>query len=1061
MATDGDIFEVLNLNDSSDDEFGFNYVPLIERDLEEDGDDEVRVQETNLNPLLFVPSKYYCFKRELAEYLIHCLEDGVKATPETIVMLDSNFLHQGDTPLNVFHQAVLKKWRHYEKSFGVQTNENGERRLFNKVEKYTHLFIPYIDEWTSIIKSAHLLENIHQSLKKTMSNIANQGWLVGAHLNGMPRLYIEEVIKECSSCDYGQKRSERVISVNTRSRGYREYNEHYTIPIGEKENFIQDIKAKHVVHLKLIQVYKKVRPYAAKVSIYVCHRGREFRGKKIDQNDSSESLRLRSSAKYVGCTFRLKIVEPEQEGQVIEMYVNSAHSGHVPGSKTDCYFLPVHQSAIHNCAEMLRNLNNIPFTLAYSKKCEEILRKKAPVHEQETFRFFLDPKEASNLSYRLQLNERCGEDDWETVKEMVPKWIEKKMCIFYQPYSLEHPVYEKRPFVLVMQTPDMLERAKTITEGASWAIDSTFKTNQWGMPLYAGVCPNTSGLGMPIFLMLCSADKDSGQEGTALWLTMRVVFKNMGAIRPNAIVIDKSKTELNAISKAINEDVWCWKNGEIGGTQTKCILLLCWFHAKKAWVEALLSKLDETRRNDLYQAMCSMLESITEEQFNDTYSKFKITYANDKKVLKYVEKGWAGENSPWKRMWPRFSRMFKHAHVNTTNLAERMWQYIKYTLLNGKVNRRLDELIIALIGHPETGRRFGGSTLIEYYDDAHWLSESRKYSLRGGDRSRNAKLQRARKLVQRYKLDPTSNLEVLDECCMEFSIRSQTHSSKWYTVSLSREWCECDDYGPICKHMWAVKMIVNEQFQHLQDLLPSMYEPLGFINRFDEQTTEDISLAEIQESVDVGTSGRLEDENVVVEGDSLMQKFISDFLGTTSNLMTTERMEALTLDQYETIRDAGQSFLAVLEGAMGLEPRPSQIPMPRAGSSITQVQFHVTNTRLGHGNQRKKRKLTSNDEVLDDEEESTPGSRRPTGTQELRRTQRVQKKRTRVKLPKLLKEACPECADLNIFFDDVTTTECRNCQCLIVRGVVTTAKENDGPIVDQDLEQFFEELGIN
>jgi hypothetical protein len=75
------------------------------------------------------------------------------------------------------------------------------------------------------------------------------------------------------------------------------------------------------------------------------------------------------------------------------------------------------------------------------------------------------------------------------------------------------------------------------------------------------------------------------------------------------------------------------------------------------------------------------------------------------------------------------------ANANTTNLVEHMWKYVKYTLLDGKVNRRLDALIIAIVGYLETGLRFWGLTLVEHYDDAHSLSESQKYVLRGGDRT--------------------------------------------------------------------------------------------------------------------------------------------------------------------------------------------------------------------------------------------------------------------------------------------------------------------------------------
>ena len=35
----------------------------------------------------------------------------------------------------------------------------------------------------------------------------------------------------------------------------------------------------------------------------------------------------------------------------------------------------------------------------------------------------------------------------------------------------------KRPFVLVIQTKEMLERAKHIIPDSAWILDSTFKTN--------------------------------------------------------------------------------------------------------------------------------------------------------------------------------------------------------------------------------------------------------------------------------------------------------------------------------------------------------------------------------------------------------------------------------------------------------------------------------------------------------------------------------------------------------------------------------------------------------
>ena len=77
------------------------------------------------------------------------------------------------------------------------------------------------------------------------------------------------------------------------------------------------------------------------------------------------------------------------------------------------------------------------------------------------------------------------------------------------------------------------------------------------MPLFGAKCPNKAGLSMPVFLMICSNDNKSGQVGTTLYLTLKAVFGNMGFIRPNAIIIDKDKTERIAILKVIKEDRFC------------------------------------------------------------------------------------------------------------------------------------------------------------------------------------------------------------------------------------------------------------------------------------------------------------------------------------------------------------------------------------------------------------------------------------------------------------------------------------------------------------------------
>jgi hypothetical protein len=40
---------------------------------------------------------------------------------------------------------------------------------------------------------------------------------------------------------------------------------------------------------------------------------------------------------------------------------------------------------------------------------------------------------------------------------------------------------------------------------------------------------------------------------------------------------------------------------------------------------------------DLYKVMCSILDLVTEKEFDIAYQRMKTTYANNNWVLKYVE----------------------------------------------------------------------------------------------------------------------------------------------------------------------------------------------------------------------------------------------------------------------------------------------------------------------------------------------------------------------------------------------------------------------------------------
>lgn len=61
--------------------------------------------------------------------------------------------------------------------------------------------------------------------------------------------------------------------------------------------------------------------------------------------------------------------------------------------------------------------------------------------------------------------------------------------------------------------------------------------------------------------------------------------------------------------------------------------------------------------------------------------------------------------------------------MDITNHIERHWEGIKYTLLQGKVNHSLQDLIVVIIGVTADSTRVGGPTLLDHFQQVQLISE--------------------------------------------------------------------------------------------------------------------------------------------------------------------------------------------------------------------------------------------------------------------------------------------------------------------------------------------------
>jgi hypothetical protein len=196
----------------------------------------------------------------------------------------------------------------------------------------------------------------------------------------------------------------------------------------------------------------------------------------------------------------------------------------------------------------------------------------------------------SFIEFNFSFVDSLRKDDWDATCVEAMRLRDIGKVLFYQDYDSNNEDPTKRPFVLVLHDDFMRQNAIRFSFGRSWAIDSTFKTNQYDLPLYAGIVPNQCGRGMHVFYMLCSKNTGSIQEKITLELCLNVVFEAIGNVRPTCIVIDKHKTLLLAIQKVVDEDKYCWRDELVGTEQIAGRLLLCRFHVMKAWSENLLTR---------------------------------------------------------------------------------------------------------------------------------------------------------------------------------------------------------------------------------------------------------------------------------------------------------------------------------------------------------------------------------------------------------------------------------------------------------------------------------------
>ncbi|MCO5564813.1 hypothetical protein L7F22_018481 [Adiantum nelumboides] len=869
---------------------------------EEEDDAHIHTQvewedATDNEPMLIdvtkhISSSYFAFDRDAYSLMITSLQEDTTMSLHALKMID----HRG--------MLDLKKWRKIKEVLCLREVENCSLCICLKADPSTR--IACMEDWQDIVEGVHCMDggSCHRDLANTLEALRST-WCIGVRHYGIPISFINDFVNSCG-CIHQKK-----INVVTQcSLDLNKLPSYIISTLKSNLDFqLEQLMFEHKVRLVMVRSAKR-RQSSTLVIDYICHRG----GKP--KRCGSEKKRIRTSKKC-GCPFKVQVQSSDDKDEVtIHIYPN--HDGHVSGTKSDLYHLPIHPSVMECCAQDLFDIGSSRHVAQMSVSKEKYHLERAAMLDQTIFRFFMIPKEVQMLSYKKCIEGRIPNDDWATMHiEVAALQKQQKVVVYFQPYNPTAQNPKDKPFILIIQDNWMLQMAKRFSFNNAWAIDSTFKTNVFGLPLFAAVLPNQLGQGIPLWFMLCTTDAGAHHDVIALEMTLRIMFSRLGSIRPAALVIDKSQQELETFLKVINEDPHCWESQVEGPHhQIACHIILCWFHAKKAWVENLLPQVLKELRGELYMEMSNLMQCSSEVEFDSQFQRLLDQYSNHLNVVHYVTNGWCGKFCIWRSRRPKFGRLFPHGNVDTTNLIERLWQYIKYTLLEARINRSIVDLIHALVGDSKTGNRMGG-TLLKFFMQKQEIADSGRFGLQGSSQKHTSKLREGEAILQRYMLDQSS-LVIINESSLQFKIQSSNISNQWYNVSLQANYCDCPDWSSECKHLYGIWLIATRYFQHLSDVLLVVDKAHEMMDTMGDDTCDDIN--QEQDAIEC-----LQDIKKIVES---LERGLSNRLS---------REMDIVMHQLKFARDTLGSLMS-----------PEQIQLPMRGS-IRQVQAHVTQTRLGHG----------------------------------------------------------------------------------------------------------------
>ncbi|KAK7582668.1 hypothetical protein V9T40_014113 [Parthenolecanium corni] len=230
-------------------------------------------------------------------------------------------------------------------------------------------------------------------------------------------------------------------------------------------------------------------------------------------------------------------------------------------------------------------------------------------------------------------------------------------------------------FILGFQNDRMLEVMK---EGVNKTvcIDGTHGTNAYKFELINFVVPDRMGRGYPVVHFITNRKDEE---------TYTLMFQHLKLKNPNldlfCVITDDETALINGLKNVFNN--------------INFRHILCQWHVRRAWISNINKCLDKDLQDKLVIFLDQLLYVRNRQEFLTTENEFISVYGSNEKTRKFVTY-YETHYKNRKEEWALAYRNFAHDNVNTNMFVESYHRTLKYKFLNGKCNKRIDSLLVAL-----------------------------------------------------------------------------------------------------------------------------------------------------------------------------------------------------------------------------------------------------------------------------------------------------------------------------------------------------------------------------